>query len=129
ETAGSGASGPDGHRRRFNDKYVDELTDLGYYGARYYDKVLIGWTQADPSYRNTPDRALMNPRRANLYQFTLSNPLRYLDPDGRDSTTRTSEPARQETTVAIESEEEQASVLVTTPGEDEETHWDQEIYN
>src|SRR5438045_2192634 len=24
------------------------------------------------------------PRRGNLYQFSLNNPLRYMDPDGRD---------------------------------------------
>jgi RHS repeat-associated protein len=73
------------HRRRMNDKYVDEIGSLAYYGARYYDNVLIGWTQGDPMYRFAPDAAWKNPRRANLYQFTLSNPVRYVDPDGRDA--------------------------------------------
>ena len=41
EGAGS-VFGLAGHRRRFNDKYVDEIGGLGYYGARYYDNVLIG---------------------------------------------------------------------------------------
>jgi hypothetical protein len=31
-----------------------------------------------------PDLAQGNARRANLYQFSLNNPLRYLDPDGRE---------------------------------------------
>jgi hypothetical protein len=31
-----------------------------------------------------PDMAWSEPRRANLYQFTGSNPNRYMDPDGRD---------------------------------------------
>jgi RHS repeat-associated protein len=72
------------HRRRMNDKYVDEIGSLAYYGARYYDNVLIGWTQGDPMYRFAPDAAWDDPRRGNLYMFTLNNPLSYIDPDGRD---------------------------------------------
>lgn len=71
-------------RRRFNDKFRDDLTSLSYYGVRYYDGVLLGWTQADPLYRFNPEAAWTEPRRAQLYAFTLNNPLRYLDPDGRD---------------------------------------------
>lgn len=71
-------------RRRFNDKFKDDLTGLQYYGARYYDGLLLGWTQADPLYSLEPDSAWTEPRRANLYTFSLNNPLRYLDPDGRD---------------------------------------------
>lgn len=63
----------------------DALSDLAYYGARFYDRTAISWTQADPLFRFVPDLAKRdNPRRANLYQFTLSNPLRYIDPDGRN---------------------------------------------
>lgn len=79
-------SGDNSHRQRqrFNDKRVDEATGLHYYGVRYYDKVLIGWTQGDPAYRFAPDFAWIQPRRANLYSFSGSNPVRYIDPDGRD---------------------------------------------
>lgn len=70
----------DAHRRRLNDKYVDEVTSLAYYGARYYDDVSITWTQTDPLSISKPEIA---PRRSNLYTFSLNNPLRYLDPDGR----------------------------------------------
>ena len=80
----SAAVGLPAHRRRMNDKYVDELGGLAYYGARYYDNVLIGWTQADPKYRFAPDAAWKEPRRGNLYMFTLGNPVSYIDPDGRD---------------------------------------------
>ena len=80
----SAAVGLPAHRRRMNDKYVDELGGLAYYGARHYDNVLIGWTQADPKYRFAPDAAWKEPRRGNLYMFTLGNPVRYLDPDGKD---------------------------------------------
>lgn len=72
-------------RRRFNDEFRDDQTGLLYYGARYYDGVMLGWTQADPLYRIAPDAAWTEPRRANLYAFTLHNPLRWRDPDGRDA--------------------------------------------
>jgi RHS repeat-associated protein len=78
------AVGMPAHRRRMNDKYVDEIGSLAYYGARYYDNVLIGWTQGDPLFRLMPDAAWIEPRRANLYQFTASNPNSYIDPDGKD---------------------------------------------
>ena len=81
---GAATAGIAAHRRRLNDKYVDEISNLGYYGIRYYDKMLIGWTQADPLYRFTPDAARVEPRRAGLYAFSGNNPLRYIDPDGRD---------------------------------------------
>ena len=89
EATDAGASdgvGVDGHRYRLNDKYVDEVSNLTYYGARYYDKTSMTWTQGDPLYRLVPDMAMLStPRRANLYAFSLQNPLRYMDPDGRDS--------------------------------------------
>ena len=84
QEAGGSVFGLAGHRRRFNDKYVDEIGGLGYYGARYYDNVLIGWTQGDPLYRVAPDAAWSEPRRAMLYSFSGQNPMRYIDPDGRD---------------------------------------------
>ena len=67
-----------------NDKYVDEISDLAYYGARYYDRTSMTWTQADPLYRFAPDLSLTQPRRQMLYTMSLNNPLRYLDPDGLD---------------------------------------------
>jgi RHS repeat-associated protein len=56
-----GSFGIDSHRRRFNDKHEDELTELGYYGVRYYDRTPMVWTQADPLYRFVPDRAWAEP--------------------------------------------------------------------
>jgi RHS repeat-associated protein len=71
-------------RRRLNDKYVDAGTELGYYGARYYDNVSLTWTQADPLYLRLPDIAMGAPRRASAFTFSLNNPVRYVDPDGLD---------------------------------------------
>lgn len=73
------------HPRRFNDKYHDAQSQLVYYGARYYDPTALTWTQSDPLYRFEPDAAWSDPRRSLLYTITLNNPLRYIDPDGRDA--------------------------------------------
>lgn len=81
----SDLTGVAAHRRRLNDKYVDELSGLAYYGARYYDKLLMGWTQGDPLYRYLPDLVKGKPRRSQLYQFSFNNPLRYIDPDGKSN--------------------------------------------
>ncbi len=79
------AVGKDAHRRRVTDKYTDEIGGLMYYGARYYDGVMLGWTQSDPLYRFSPDAAWVEPRKGNLYQYVLGNPVRYVDPDGRSA--------------------------------------------
>jgi RHS repeat-associated protein len=82
----SDAGAPNGlaaHRRRMNDKFVDEVSDLAYYGYRYYDKTSMTWTQSDPLYRFLPEMAWTEPRRSSLYSMTLNNPTRYIDPDGR----------------------------------------------
>jgi RHS repeat-associated protein len=86
ESTSSGGDSLDTHRRLLNDKYVDEISELAYYGARYYDRLAMQWSQSDPAYRMAPDRgAAVGPRRANLYQFSLANPLRFMDPNGQDS--------------------------------------------
>ncbi len=74
---------PSEHLRRFNDKEQDALTGLSYYGYRYYDPLSLTWTQSDPLFRFVPDLRLAEPRNANLYVFTLNNPVRFVDPDGR----------------------------------------------
>ena len=47
--AGGTTAGTAAHRRRLNDKYVDELSDLAYYGVRYYDKTLLGLDPRRPT--------------------------------------------------------------------------------
>lgn len=84
--ATGGSVGLATHKRRSNDKYEDDIGALAYYGARYYDKVLLGWTQADPLYLRAPDLARRaSPRRSQVFMFSLNNPNRYVDPDGLDS--------------------------------------------
>ena len=73
---------PNEYTRRMNGKEADDLTGLSYYGFRYYDPLSLSWTQADPKYRFVPDAAWDDPRRANLYAFSLQDPIRFVDPDG-----------------------------------------------
>lgn len=79
-----GISGADTHRRRFNDKYVDSTSNVIYYKFRYLDPILIQWIQSDPKYRSAPQAARNEPRRANLYSFSLNNSMSMIDPDGLD---------------------------------------------
>jgi RHS repeat-associated protein len=79
------ASGAEAHRRQFNGKESDALSGLRFYGHRSYDPLLLRWTSADPKYRFAPDAAWDEPQRANLYAFSLNNPLQMLDPDGLDA--------------------------------------------
>jgi RHS repeat-associated protein len=76
--------GADDHRRQFNGKENDAMSGLRYYGFRYYDPLTLRWNAADPLYRFKPERGLTDPQRMNLYSFSLNNPLRYYDPDGRE---------------------------------------------
>ncbi|KPJ75395.1 MAG: hypothetical protein AMS19_13990 [Gemmatimonas sp. SG8_23] len=77
--------GAETHRRQFNGKENDVATGLRYYGARYYDPIALRWNSADPLYEFVPDLGLEEPQRMNRYSFSLNNPLRYYDPDGRDA--------------------------------------------
>jgi RHS repeat-associated protein len=76
------STGAGSQRRQFNGKEHDALTGLIYYGARYYDPLLLRWISADPLLRFSPMVAGTQPQRLNLYAFSLNNPLRYADPDG-----------------------------------------------
>ena len=91
-------SGPtDDYLRRFNGKEQDQLTDLSYFGARYFDPLSLTWTQADPLYRFAPDAAWDEPRRASLYTFDLQNPLRYVDANGLGPGSFNADPLAQRT--------------------------------
>ena len=79
-----GAIGAEDHRRQFNGKEADRVSGLRFYGYRHYDPALLRWTSADPLFRFVPDAAWAEPQRANLYAFSLNNPLTMYDPDGRN---------------------------------------------
>jgi RHS repeat-associated protein len=63
-----------GDRYQFTEKERDAETNLDYFGARYYDGGIIRWLTPDPL---TDKYYGWSP-----YNYTLGNPLRYVDPDG-----------------------------------------------
>ena len=71
-----------GQPRRFTSKERDAETGLDYFGARYYGSRIGRFTTVDPVLRRR--RASFNPQTWNRYSYAANNPLRYLDPDGRD---------------------------------------------
>ena len=50
--------------------------------ARYYSSSLDRFLSADPSQKI--GKSLYQPQRWNRYTYSLNNPLKYIDPDGRD---------------------------------------------
>jgi RHS repeat-associated protein len=64
---------------KFTGKELDPETGLYYFGARYYDPVVSVWASPDPIDRFGPHSP---PTALNLYQYTLLNPIRLLDPTG-----------------------------------------------
>ncbi len=61
---------------RFTGKEVDEETGLYYFGARYYDPRISLWYGVDPMAEKHPNY--------NPFAYTANNPVRFIDPDGRD---------------------------------------------
>src|SRR5712692_9895235 len=71
-----------GQPRRFTGKERDAETGLDYFGARYYGSRIGRFTTVDPAY--TIKENLVDPQRWNKYAYGRNNPLRFVDPDGRD---------------------------------------------
>lgn len=63
---------------RFTGKEVDEETGLYYFGARYYDPRISLWYGVDPKADEYPGWSPFN--------YTLNNPVRLIDPDGKGPT-------------------------------------------
>ncbi len=61
---------------RFTEKERDTETNYDYFGARYYDSELARWLQVDPLADKYPGWS--------PYNYALNNPLKYVDPDGRN---------------------------------------------
>ena len=74
----SGYAASDGTRQRFTQKERDSESGLDYFLARYYSSAQGRFTGVD-----TGKFELINPQTWNRYRYGLNNPLRYIDPDGR----------------------------------------------
>jgi RHS repeat-associated protein len=66
----------------FTGKERDAETGLDYFGARYFSGAQGRFTSPDPTFM-TRDR-IGEPQQWNLYAYTRNNPLKYVDPDGRE---------------------------------------------
>ncbi|QTY28390.1 RHS repeat-associated core domain-containing protein [Flavobacterium sp. CS20] len=60
---------------KFTGKELDEETGLYYFGARYYQPSWSVWLSVDPKAHLMP---AWSP-----YNYTMNNPINYVDPDGR----------------------------------------------
>ncbi len=65
-----------GSAYKFNGKEKDPETGYNYYGARYYTDRLSVWLSVDPLTDKYPSLS--------GYNYCANNPVRYIDPDGRD---------------------------------------------
>jgi len=69
-------------KKLFTGHERDADTGLDYFGARYYAPQIGRFTTIDPVY--TWSENLTDPQRWNRYANVRNNPLRWVDPDGRD---------------------------------------------
>lgn len=76
------STSPAGQARRFTGKERDQETGFDYFGARYYGSKIGRFTTTDPVY--TWQENLVDPQRWNRYAYARNNPLRFVDPDGRE---------------------------------------------
>jgi RHS repeat-associated protein len=74
---------------KFVGKEQDRETGLYYFGARYMEPMIGRFISTDPVGPVDPrtgkvdQKALLNPQRLNRYTYSLNNPYKYIDPDGK----------------------------------------------
>src|SRR5262249_61432412 len=75
------AAAPDPAPLRYTGKERDVETALNYFGARYYASWLGRFTTVDPALE--VEKAQQEPQQWNRYAYVTNNPMRFIDPDGR----------------------------------------------
>jgi RHS repeat-associated protein len=74
---------------RFVGKENDKETGLYYFGARYMEAMIGRFISPDPVGAVSPTKgrvdqtSLLNAQRLNRYSYSLNNPNKYIDPDGK----------------------------------------------
>ncbi len=82
---GQWGAGNDLVEQKFTGKERDAESGLDYFGARYYGSALGRWTSPDKL--NLTSARLLSPTNTlNKYAYAANNPLKFIDPDGRDVT-------------------------------------------
>ena len=71
----------DGVAEKFTGKERDAETSNDYFGARYFSGAQGRFTSADSPFI---DQGLSDPQSWNLYTYGRNNPLRFVDPTGRE---------------------------------------------
>ena len=66
---------------QFTGKERDAETELDYFGARYYSAPQGRFLSVDPENAGAKNE---DPQSWNAYAYSRNNPLKYLDPDGKD---------------------------------------------
>ncbi|MDY3351214.1 hypothetical protein PG357_04355 [Riemerella anatipestifer] len=81
----------------FNGKELDSETGLYYYGARYYDARVSLWLGTDPLSGYNPimetehyidgqhNGGVFNPMNGATYSYTYQNPVKWIDPNGKQA--------------------------------------------
>ncbi len=72
----------DPNQYKFTGKERDTESGLDYFGARYYGSSLGRFTSPDPV--GLRGKLLANPQDLNAYQYSINNPIRHIDPNGKD---------------------------------------------
>ena len=69
-------------RSRCTGKERDAETGLDYFGARYFSGAQGRFTSPDHTFMT--GQRISDPQQWSLYAYTRNNPLKYIDPSGRD---------------------------------------------
>ena len=75
-------SAPNPAPQRFTGEERDRESGMDYFGARYYASRSGRFTTVDPVL--DIEQALVDPQRWNRYTYSLNNPLKFVDPDGKN---------------------------------------------
>lgn len=78
-------NGTHNEKLKFTGHEFDLDTGLNYMNARYQNGTIGRFISQDPSFWIINANNLINPQAMNSYSYSNNNPLKYIDPDGKDA--------------------------------------------